>query len=77
MCQYLRKIFNGGSLFKLLFAYTRLFLLVLRESLRPRRMYAVTTHTLFTATRYPSLQDCKTRSAMHDSLPTGCIYQLL
>ena len=53
----------------------------LRESLRPRfttrRMYAVTTHTLFTATRYPSLQDCKTGSAKLDSLPTGCIYKLL
>ena len=61
-----------------------LFFLVLRkglqESLRPRfthaarRMYAVTTHTLFTATPYPSLQDCKPRSAKLDSLPTGCTY---
>ena len=80
MCQCLRKLFKVGSLFKLLFAYNTFVPFSLRESQRPRfthatrRLYAVTTHTLFTATGYPSLQDCKTRSAKHDSLPTGCIY---
>ena len=59
---------------------TRLFLLVLRESLRPRsihasrRVYALTEHSSFTASRYPSFQACKTprRSAKHDScVPTN------
>ena len=54
----------------------------LRESLRPRfihasrRLYAMTAHSSFTATRYSSLHDCKTRSAKLDSLPAGCVYSI-
>ena len=78
MCHCLRKLFNVGSLFKLLFAYNTFVPFSFTESLRPRyihasrRLYAMTAHSSLTASRYPSFQVCKTprRGAKHDS----CIY---
>ena len=76
MCHCLRKLFNVGSLFKLLFVYNTFvpfsFTGESTTTIDSRRLYAMTAHASFTASRYPSFPVCKTprRSAKHDS----CIY---
>ena len=80
MCHCLRKLFNVGSLFKLLFAYNTFVpfsftgesTTTIYSRFTSLKLYAMTAHSSFTASRYPSFQVCKTprRSAKQDS----CIY---